>query len=365
MSVQIITKIIVIALLFLVVSVVYAQDYTLIIAPNDFLEELDPLVRFKKASSRPTYIMGLDAIRLNYTGVDDPEKIKKCIWSYYNTYGIGLVLLVGDCDKMPVRYCRAINTEWGSKYYPSDLYYADILNASGGFDNWDGDGDGIFGEMDFLGQGTPDDVTKVNLDSIHMIPEVGVARVPASTDQEVITYVNKVIRYETKAPGNWYNEALLVVDGGTSPFGDEGAMDTVVPYLSRLTITKRYQDVAPWSTMTDAQRSAEINNVLNGGVGLVNYYGHGNRDQWTNWYNTSYMTSLTNTTELPVIYAHSCYTARFHTDLEYYWTANNAEWNRLSIWPRPARLPTIRSLPLCSRLNMIHLASNQWPKSSW
>ena len=47
------------------------------------------------------------------------------------------IVLLGDADQFPVRYIRAINTEWGTRWYPSDLYYADLYNDDGSFNDWD------------------------------------------------------------------------------------------------------------------------------------------------------------------------------------------------------------------------------------
>jgi hypothetical protein len=315
---------------------VTAQDQILIVMPELFVEEIWPLVSYKRASGATAHTATIETIDRFYTGLDIQEKIKRCIREYWQA-GIDHVLLVGDCDVFPVRYIRAYNTEWGTKYYPSDLYYSDLVDGSGNFEDWDWDNDGFYGEMDFLGQGSPGDSTKVNLDKINMVPDVAVARVPASNETEVTTYVNKIIRYETKAPGSWFNEALLVVDGGAGPFGDEAAMNALVPNFSGMTVTKRYYDEAPWKDMTDAQRAAEINSQLNAGVGLVNYYGHGNRTFWSGWYGVNEMTSLTNTEQLPVIYAHSCYTGRFHASMDYYWTEAGTEFNQTGVWPRPVQ----------------------------
>ncbi len=306
----------------------FSQDYFLIIAPDDFIDELQVLQNYKNCTGRPTILANLTWVDNNFTGSDLPEKVKKCI-DYFRQYNnILYTMLVGDCDKFPVRYCRAYNTEWGSKYYPSDLYYADLYNSSYNFDDWDGDNDGIIGEMDFTG-GT--NINLVNLDDIDMYPDIALARVPASTGTEVTTYVNKIIDYELKAPGNWFNNAMVLVDGDGG-WGDTTKMnEDVVPYLtgSSFNVIKRYMDDPSWSGLTYANRANEFNTRLNNGVGFVNFYGHGNRLLLDTWYDQSYMSSLTNTNKLPVLFASACYTGRFHFHREYYMDINGVEWNRL------------------------------------
>jgi len=188
--------------------------------------------------------------------------------------------------------------------------------------------------MDFAG-GT--NINLVNLDDIDMYPDIALARVPASTGAEVTTYVNKIIDYELKAPGNWFNNALLIVDGHALPFGDTVKVnEDVIPHLtsSSFNIIKRYMDDAQWTGQTYATRFAEIETRLNSGVGFVNYYGHGNRLTWCNkyengWYDYTKIHLLTNQHKLPVMFASACFTGRFHFDREYYMDINGIEWNRL------------------------------------
>ena len=324
---------IILQLLFVSYSLV-AQENLLILAPDDFVSELQVLKKFKDCTGRPTYLLSLSYIDGTFSGADLPEKVKKCIVYYKQNYNIDYVLLAGDCDKFPVRYVRAYNTEWGNKYYPSDLYFADLFNSYGAYDNWDGNNNGIIGEMDFLG-GT--DINLVNLDNINMYPDVAVARIPASDITELETYVNKVIDYEIKAPGNWFYNAMVLVDGGDSPWGDSTKTnDDVVPYLqgSGFNVIKRYGTDPYWSTLSYQSCANEFNTRLNSGVGFANFYGHGNRLFFSSWYDESYMDNLTNQYKLPVIFATACLTGRFHFDREYYMDKYGNEWDRRAgPWP--------------------------------
>jgi len=317
-----------------------AQDGFLIITPDEYVDELEVLVNYKQSTGRFVHLINLTTIDNAYTGVDLPEKIKKCIADYELYSNVLYVMLVGDSDKFPVRYCRSYNTGWGSKFYPSDLYYADLYNSSYGFDDWDGDNDGIIGEFDVSG-GT--NISQVNIDDIDMHPDISLARVPASTSAELTTYINKIIDYEMKAPGNWFYNSVLAVDGHAVPFGDTvKTNEDVLPYLtgSGFNVYKRYMDNAQWTGQSYTARRTEISTRLNNGVGFVNYYGHGTRKTWCNkyelgWYDETAIPSLTNDHMLPVLFATACYTGRFHFDREYYRDINNIEWNRLG-QPQPA-----------------------------
>lgn len=212
------------------VTAISQQYHLLIIAPDEFVDELQPLARWKDETGRPTIILSYgEVLEKDYGEVrDEPEKMKKCIDEYVKNHNVQYVLLAGDCDKLPVRYIKAHNTQWGDKYYPSDLYYMDFYNSTGNFDDWDGDGDNIIGEMYISGD---PDINKVNLDDINMYPDVAVARVPASTEAEITTYVDKVIDYESAASSTRFNNALLIVD---DDWGTGTRMDAIIPYLSVL-----------------------------------------------------------------------------------------------------------------------------------
>jgi|LGOV01.1.fsa_nt_gb hypothetical protein len=94
---------ILLALLLIAVPAI-SQDKLLIIAPDDFIDKLEPLKRFKDCSGRPTILLSLTQVYQNYTGVDEPEQIKRCIADYEDKWGAEYVLLVGDVDKFPVRW---------------------------------------------------------------------------------------------------------------------------------------------------------------------------------------------------------------------------------------------------------------------
>lgn len=322
----------------------FSQEGFLIIAPDEFIDELEVLKNYKQCSGRAVHLMDLTTIDNVYIGDDLPEKIKRCILDFEQYNNVWYVMLVGDSDKFPVRYIRAYNTEWGSKYYPSDLYYSDLYNSSYTFDDWDGDNDGIIGEMDFSG-GT--NINLVNLDNINMFPDIAVARVPVSSESELITYINKIIDYELRAPGNWFNNVVLAVDGHVSPFGDTTKTNQdVIPNIavSGFNFYKRYMDDPLWTGLSYTDRATEMSTRLNNGVGFVNYHGHGNRHSWSNliengWFDRLKIPALTNDHMLPIMFASSCYTGRFHPVKDYYMDINGNEWNILGQPPAVLNYP--------------------------
>ena len=105
---------------------------------------------------------------------------------------------------------------------PSDLYYADIRDSSGFFDNWDRDGNGHFGEICRGTAGDEPGAPGINWDEIDYHPEVAIGRIPADSVEEVQNYVAKVIRYEYLTAGaSWFQNMTFSIshDPGHSRVG--------------------------------------------------------------------------------------------------------------------------------------------------
>ena len=283
----------------------------LVLADESLLTSLEPLKTHKDNTGIKTYIQSWQALDNSFTfeGRDIPERIKKAIASYEKFCNVKWVMLVGDIDKFPVRTVKAINMmNFGELYYPSDLYYADLYDSSWDFADWDFNQNDIFGEMDFNGF-IEKDINILNVDRIEGLPDVMVGRIPASTPDEVMTYVNKVISYEFNAyNSDWFNKALWSVD---ADFGMPEKKDRLDSYMTDFNIIKRYKNESPWVSMDFADRANELNQQFNSGLGFVNYFGHGNRTTWLDWYNSSYLSNLNNQDKLPVVFAVSCNTGRY------------------------------------------------------
>lgn len=284
---------------------------------EDFATALQPLVQHKNATGMRTKLWTLEEIYETpaFRGHDHPEIIKKAIASAARRWGVKYVMLVGDSDRFPVRFVRIYDLgHWGDGFVPSDLYYADLFDAAGGFESWDADGDRIYGES----QGNfPQNMQDLNQDDAELVPDVAIGRVPVSSVAELETYVGKVIRYETSASTDWFRNALLV--SGDYP-GSNGTNDAIGTDLAGqgFNLDKRYHD-AVWPNTTIQQRWAIIESALNAGAGFVSYVGHGsgagagkNGGAWGGWYDYARIPNLANADHLPVIFSAACETGMFH-----------------------------------------------------
>ncbi len=259
-------------------------------------------------------------------GRDDPERIKKAIAAFRKECNIKYVMLIGNSDRFPVRYCKSYDSKyWGDGYYPSVLYYADLFKTGGTeFDDWDGNDNGIFCEMQGAGWTPNASLSSINLDGIDLYPDVAVGHIPASTTAEVTIYVNKVITYEFSAyKAAWASKALLVVPGYQADdrkyydypwsWQTKEAVATTLTSAG-ITFTKLYDSRIFGLTagISDGEPTAlNIKNFINGGLGFVNFLKHGAPTTWGP-YSIDDISTLTNSDKLPVVFAGACSTAQFH-----------------------------------------------------
>jgi hypothetical protein len=149
-------------------------------------------------------------------GSDLAAKIRNFLRSNYLEWGIQYVLLVGDYQTVPMRYCypnpsnhqNTAGTPGGTGgEVPTDYYYADLSNPDE--TSWDDDGDGYYGEY---GQDHPD-----------FLPEVYVGRIPVNDPSRITYALNKIVSFEHDT-GEWKHHALA--PGAFFYFTNETAPNT-------------------------------------------------------------------------------------------------------------------------------------------
>lgn len=295
----------------------------LIITPNrpDFIDAVKPLMEWKNEKGVKTIILSNFSL---YEGVDDAEKIRNMIRSYYETENIRWVLLAGDAQNnlIPIRYVYnpdAIRFGEGTneivgddEYKPTDFYYAD-LNGT-----WDSDGDGKWGE-------SPYD-NAYGLDEIAWDPEVYVGRFPANTANELAIMVNKTLKYESEPEvGDWMNRMLLA--GGISdtiykepPDGEDESFLTTYIWqnyvasemnFTHLWRSTYYTPPEPKEPLTSTSFKREINK----GYSTVIFAGHGDPYQYADAsggiYTNTNANNILNTNNLSLVYADACSTSSY------------------------------------------------------
>lgn len=262
----------------------------IIITPSEFYDNLQPLVTHKETHGISTKICTVEEI--NGEGRDRQEQIKYFIKDAIEKWGTHYVLLVGNKDKVPVRYSNY--TQKGKYSYApfiSDLYYADVFDSNMTFCSWDSNDNGKFGELEY---DSLNNTYKV-LDEVDLYPDVYMGRLLCLNTFEVDSIVNKIITYETNtANQQWFNNLVLcggnsaninsieILTGGITWEG-EYVCNAIAEIMSDFNPIKLYASAnLLFLNFYNAEKlsSNNINKKINDGAGFVLFSGHGTQTLW-------------------------------------------------------------------------------------
>jgi len=302
----------------------------LTICPSEFVDEITSFIDHKNNYDIKTKLVTLDEIYngkfFTVTGRDEPEIIKYFIKNSIETWAINSVLLVGNSEKIPVRYSFTAE-KLGLDPFITDLYYADIYNDTSEFCTWDKQRNGKYGEMD-------KNVEDINIDGMDFYPDVYIGRLLCSNIEEVKTVLYKIVHYEINTKNqDWFKNIILCGgDTFTDPFimkllnnrGFEGEIicDEVKNMMKQFNSTKLYANAFFFPNLNekiDHERipsSENINNEINKGAGFVLFCGHGYQSGWSThppllesiWlrYESSDIQGLINQEKLPFTVFSAC-----------------------------------------------------------
>ncbi|MBM4112092.1 MAG: hypothetical protein FJ253_01770 [Phycisphaerae bacterium] len=175
----------------------------LVIAPERFREALAPYLAWRAGTPQNDGVVfaSLESILGDAppSDRDSPERLKRFLFDRWRRGALGTCLLVGDGDTIPVRFMTldrsdAAAANWA--FYPSDLYYADLAEADGEFESWNGRRDDFhdryFGEV----HGESNKSGPINADACDLDPEIAVGRWPVSNADDAAAIVRKTIEWE-------------------------------------------------------------------------------------------------------------------------------------------------------------------------
>jgi len=305
----------------------------LILAPQIFMNDLQALVAHKNDNGVLTKALSLEQIYKEYSGRDEAEKVKACLFHAHLRDGIKYAMLVGDEDQFPIRFTKwtwqpvpnesdqEAKSSFYTLYVSTDQYYTALYRPDGSFDNWDANQDGVFGETFLSGYTSP---IEVNPDKVHMIPQIAIGRVPASSNIELQNYVSKVINYEKQdfSSSDWLNNLLVVLGFDPkigTPYDLAGGNWNLISKMFKV-------HTLGFNPGNEYPNPDNINQHIDNGVGFVIYHGHGAIERWAiNWSPNPIVDysmddvlgsipdkkGLDNPDKLPVIFAESCDTGRF------------------------------------------------------
>ncbi|KYK24888.1 hypothetical protein AYK25_05795, partial [Thermoplasmatales archaeon SM1-50] len=316
-----------------------------IIAPAKFESALQSLIDHKNSKGVATMFKSVEDILAEYDeGYDPPEQVKYFIKDAYDTMNITYVLLFGGLkshiyakDKdtrsagwkawwVPVRYVSMPQQD--DEGCLSDLYYGCLYNATGGFDSWDSNGDGVYAAWNAPG---------ASKDTFDMYPEVYVSRLPVANTLELRLVVNKILTYEKTGPEGkpWYN-TFVGVGGKTfeyyagKPDGEYlcdlsyNYTKNAIPELELLPVYSSNRNTT--GVVPDKKG---ISGAFNQGAGFVDFEGHGSPARWdTIWFDGEYTEHdwvggigienfwmISNGQKLPVVIVGGCHNGMYNISL--------------------------------------------------
>lgn len=297
---------------------IFPQPGYTIITSEALASYFKPLASWKRQKGLNSKIVTIEEIKSLYPDISTQLAIKTYLREQYNTQKLRYVLLGGDDTVVPVQYCyyREVKKDdsYVTTYIPSDLFYA----CFGGDFAWDGNGNGICGEL---------------ADNVDFTPSIFITRAPVRTVCDVDAFVNRILGYEqepTKDKTNplnsvWGNNILMAGDSITNNWPSTKQSDT--DYKSRI-LYNSY--IAPYwngtkkmfyDTSTDFPGGAgydlsteNFQKELSKGYTFVDYMAHGSATAWHlehNWfYNVEEAEQLENS-GYSIIVTGSCLTNAF------------------------------------------------------
>lgn len=151
-----------------------------VITNSEYLLPMQELADWKTAKGIPTLVFTTDWVQSNYPCLDLQQSVRAFLTDCRDE-GVDFVLLAGDDDVFEARITHPIPSSGGSAPLPSDLYYADNNDKEPGFDMWDSNGNGRWGEQE---------------DDVEWHPDLWVGRASVNSLEEAELFVDKVLIYE-------------------------------------------------------------------------------------------------------------------------------------------------------------------------
>ncbi|MGQ9678126.1 MAG: C25 family cysteine peptidase [bacterium] len=243
------------------------------------------LVGFRNYLRRKGYfaeIVPTETIYALYPGRDNPEKIRNMLKDKFAHQGLKYVILAGDVQHVPCRYGYLPYSPYD---VPADLYFSDLDGS------WDANNNSQFGE--YSG-------TNHNPDSVDLYADIIVGRLPLDDASNCANFLFKDSIYERNPDTNYLHNLLL-------PFE---ALWQNIDYYGRIVnknIALALSDMGTWlvDSVYNMSPSACIASI-NAGRHLFHFAGHGSYNGFGLTFNTSHLSSLTNSTKPMIVNSMAC-----------------------------------------------------------
>jgi len=233
----------------LLATLAAGQQYDhLTIAPDSLSSILAPVCARVESRGLSDTTVSVSDVLVSSPGRDNQEKFRNFIKRAYSEWGVTYVLLAGDNEQIPCRLCWVeINSQYRD-WIPTELYYSALDG------DWDRDGDSRFGEPE---------------DSVDLIPDVLLGRLPLATSLEMQRFVDRFLTYTADSAAPYLENALLAgFDYSPGFYGEEACelYDTLLR-PSTMRAVKVYDSHS-------GNHEDSVKHVLNRGVHVWVQYDH-------------------------------------------------------------------------------------------
>jgi len=254
-------------------SAVRAPRALAVLAPAAWHDELAAYVAVRR-EERPVELVALEDALASEQGADAPERLKRWLWRAWRERDLGYVLLVGDADTLPVRFMvldRVTEPAFDYAFYPCDLYYADLSEEDGSFEDWNAERAGFhagyYGEV----RGERNKDGRIDHDRVSYLPEVALGRWPVSDVGELRAICAKTLAWRGR--GERPRALLAHADGWVDARPRARAWGDALERSGFAVESQLYGEQgrpSPGSVLA----------ALRGGVELALHIGHGSNDSW-------------------------------------------------------------------------------------
>lgn len=206
-------------------------------------------------------------------GADLQETVRNFLILAHDQWQTRYLLIGGDWELLQPRIVRSyFNPMPDGDYvdFPSDWYFG-CLDG-----DWDGDGDGIYGEFSVAG------------DSPDLEPELAVGRAPVGTAAEAAIFVDKVISHDMAAGENYQDNGLFLgevirpdfwqpgdpvqIDGGQYLEDLMPLIDAAQPFFQ---VSRLYENSDSYAGAGLLNKQSAIDSLASGNFNLVYHMGRG------------------------------------------------------------------------------------------
>ncbi len=167
----------------------FGQQYDhLTIVPDSLMSVLAPVCARVESRGFSDTCVSVSEVLAASNGRDDQEKIRNFIKRAYSEWGTTAVLLAGDNEQIPCRLCWVEINSTYLDWIPTELYYSALDG------DWDRDADGLFGEPE---------------DSVDLVPDVLLGRLPLATPDEMQAFVDRYLVYTGDSTKSYLENVLF------------------------------------------------------------------------------------------------------------------------------------------------------------